>query len=149
MLMRIRVRLTTKLKRVWGKEVVSKMKICGERKRGSNCQRVIQEILLLYGAVFDLYRSDMYIILSEGNNNNNEHRYLPCEYPNHLLVGGMIFTEHCYVPIRVSKQLVVRRIISAGSLITNPQLDVRGILRHRYSLPCACCPRRRSAVSTS
>ena len=56
---------------MWGKEAVAKMKKCGERKKwGNGWQRVIGEILLLYGRIFDVHWNDIaYAILSEGNNN--------------------------------------------------------------------------------
>ena len=48
------------------------MKLCGERKRGSCWQRVV-EILLLCGRILDLDRDDIYTTLSEGNHNNNSY----------------------------------------------------------------------------
>ena len=46
---------------MWEKEVVANTKIRGERKQGNGWQRVIGEILLLYGRIFDLYRNDIYL----------------------------------------------------------------------------------------
>ena len=33
-------------------------------------ERVMEEMLLLYGRTFDLYRNDIYAVLSESNNNH-------------------------------------------------------------------------------
>ena len=55
---------------MWGNEVIAIkiMKRRGERKWGNGWQRVMREILLLYGRISDLYRDDIYALLSKGNN---------------------------------------------------------------------------------
>ena len=42
----------------------------GEGKLGGGWQRVIGEMLLLYGRMLDLYRNGIYDLLSEGKNNS-------------------------------------------------------------------------------
>ena len=49
---------------------VTKYNRCGEGKVGKGWQIAIEEMLLLYGRIFDLYRSGIYVILLEGKRNN-------------------------------------------------------------------------------